>query len=679
MTELDHTEAKQEKSSFSSRYTLESKLGTGGMGVVYKAYDNVLHKPVAVKVLLPNSQSDAIIRFHQEAKMTARLSHLNILTVLDFGQNEAGDLYLVMDFLDGESLHDKLKSHGGSLPLQEAISIFLQICSGLQHAHSQGILHRDIKPSNIMLVKDERGMTQVKIVDFGLAKVQGAEQSLTTTGMRVGSPLYMSPEQAQTDSIDLRADIYSLGCLMYKTLTGKAPLIGETFLITIDMHANEIPRSINDVKPDLHFSSELANIVAKTLEKDPANRFQSCSELADALLGLDLSFLLVAPPVVQPIDDAIVLLPANKKSKTVFGVSVNLLAAVCALLVCIFVLGKAIIGALDSPIQPTAPIETRDLITDTMTIDVLTDKLYCERDGSLSAQDDFADANMEEILRFKDGQVRLSFAKSMVTGARFSLLRKMKKLEDLNLADTKIDDEALKQVGKLKKLKVLNLDNDRVGDIGLGYLSSLKNLEILKCERTLITNLGIEKLTNLEKLNSLDISGCAQVNGTCLDVIAKLPSLRALYIVQCPAITKADIERFRASTRKMCAVISEGVLVASKDEEKDDPKRKKEEEESNVARQRHHLARAVFLRYKDDMRNPRFFKFFQNKDCWKPRKSYADIKDPRIVECLKDQQLREVLKDPEIAQKWNSKETWVFMQHMEDRMKTYFPPEDFAR
>lgn len=680
MTELEHTGA-HEKVSFSSRYTLESKLGAGGMGVVYKGYDNVLHKPVAVKVLLPNSQTDAIIRFHQEAKMTARLSHLNILTVLDFGQNEAGDLYLVMDFLDGESLHDRLKHNRGPLPFAESISLFLQICAGLQHAHSQGILHRDIKPSNIMLVKDERGLLQVKIVDFGLAKSTGAEQSLTTTGMRVGSPLYMSPEQAKTDSIDSRADIYSLGCLMYKTLTGKPPLVGETFLITIDMHVNEIPRSINDVSPDLHFPSELANIVAKTLEKDPDDRFQSCTELSEALLGLDLSFLMVAPSAVPVAEDAIDILPPKKKSQTVFGVSVNLISAIIALVICLVVLGKAVVSVLNAPPPPAVPIHTRDLVTDTLTMDVLTDKLYCQSDGSLSANEDFGDQDMEQVLRFKDGQKRMSLAESMVTGTRFALLRKMKKLEELNLADTKIDDEALKPVGKLKRLKALSLDSDRIGDIGLGYLTGLENLETLKCEKTLITNLGIEKLVSFPKLTSLDISGCTGVTGECMDVLSKIPTLRALYVVQCPSIKKADIERFRTATNKMCAVISEGQLVTTKNEReegKDDPRYKEEQQkqkEQTILQQR---ARVVFLPYKDDMQNPKFFRFFQDKNCWKPRKSYDDIKNPRIVECLKDPQLRELLKNPEIAKMWKDKETWVRMQTMEDKMKSYFPPEDLG-
>lgn len=678
MAEPELSNTQPEKSGFSSRYNLESKLGTGGMGVVYKGYDNVLCKPVAVKVLLPNSQADAIIRFHQEAKMTAKLSHLNILTVLDFGQNEAGDLYLVMDFLDGESLQDLLKSRGGSLPLHEAVPLFLQMCSGLQHAHSQGILHRDIKPSNIMLVKDERGALQVKIVDFGLAKVKGAEQSLTTTGMRVGSPLYMSPEQAQTDEIDQRSDIYSLGCLMYKTLTGKAPLVGETFLLTLNMHVHEIPKCINEVNQDVQFPSELADIVAKTLEKNPDDRFQSCAKLAEALMSLEFSFLSIVPPAVTTPVTEIELPPIEKKGKTVFGVSVNLLSCAIAVFICVGITGKALIGLLATPDPPKMSVKTTTVDPRADTMDVMSDKLYCHPDGLLSANADFGDDDMHEVLRF-EGQTRLTFEGTMITGKSFAKLRELKKLEQLNLADTKIDDGALKHVGRIATLRSLILDRDRIGDIGLGHLSNLKELESLSCEKTLISNLGIEALIELKHLKTLNISGCTAVSGAALDVLRKLPSLRSLYVVQCPNIAKSDIERFKLLTRGLCEVNTKGALGKPQRLDLNDPKQilaDQKEHERNV-HQRH--ARLVFMRYKDDMLKPRFFRFFQNKDCWRPRKSYDDITDPRIVECLKDKELQEVLKNPHSFERWHNKKTWDDLQQMDDKMNAYFPPEDLAK
>lgn len=660
MKELEH-DAKIEPSTFASRYILEKKLGVGGMGAVYKGWDKILLKPVAIKVLLPNSQADAIIRFHREAKMAARLSHANILNVLDFGQNEDGDLYLVMDFLDGESLHERLKSQGGALHLAEALSIFLQICAGLYHAHSQGILHRDIKPSNIMLVEDERGLVQVKIVDFGLAKVEGAEQSLTTTGTRVGSPLYMSPEQAQTENVDQRSDIYSLGVLMYKTLTGKVPLAGDSFLLTLNMHVNEIPNSINDVSPDRQFPKELADIVAKTLEKDPDDRYQTAQELAEALMGLDLSFLTVPLPAMSPaaeLQEELLSTGIRRIRKNMFGVSlyVKVVFAVIGLGCAVFA-WKALSDFL-SESAPSTKIEQKEYVsrTDTDVADIVTDKLDCRPDGSIDAHDDFADENMHELLKFKQGQTSVSLKGSQVTGTGFATLREMKKLKELDLSDTKIDDKSLEEIGKLKKLTALKLEGNKIGDIGIQHLSGLNNLKVLHLQGTQITNLGLEPVSQLESLEMLDISGCKNITGAGLDTIAKLDKLVMLGAIECPNIKDADLARFRAS-KPSCRVHSDGKLNANADKKS-----------KNNERQARRVRWRAFMRYRKDIEDPEFKKFFERSDAWKSRTSYDDIKNPRIVACLKDAELQEIMKDPEARKRWNSAQAWEEVKRWDERI-----------
>lgn len=272
--------------SFGERYQLVKKLGTGGMGAVYHAVDSVLEKNVAVKILLPGLSSETIIRFQQEAKATARLDHPNIVKVLDFGQTPSGDLFLIMDFVGKNSLEDLIQREK-RIPIERALPIFIQIASGLSHAHKNGILHRDVKPSNIMFSDSQNG--NVQLVDFGLAKLQTeteSNQKLTTTGKHVGSPLYMSPEHVGGTDVDARSDIYSLGCLMFKTLTGKPPLQGKTSIDTIMMQREEIPPLLSETKCGLEFSSEIEDLVAKALEKDPADRFQSAEELKAALEGL---------------------------------------------------------------------------------------------------------------------------------------------------------------------------------------------------------------------------------------------------------------------------------------------------------------------------------------------------------------------------------------------------------
>jgi len=678
MTKSENIESKIEKSDFSSRYTLEAKLGVGGMGAVYKAYDKVLDKHCAVKLLLPNSQTEAIIRFHHEAKTAGRLSHPNILTTLDFGQNEAGDLYLVMDYLDGQSLHDLLKDRG-ILPLQEALSIFLQICAGLHHAHSQGILHRDIKPSNIMLVKDERGMPQVKIVDFGLAKVQGTEQSLTTTGMRVGSPLYMSPEQAQSVDVDQRSDIYSLGCLMYKTLTGKVPLFGETFLITINKHISEIPISVNELCPERHYPSDLSAMVQKCLEKDPDDRYQTAQSLSDALMSLDLSIMnVVSSSVPLFVEDTKVEEPKTI-AKKVKGMPVYLkYTAAFAAIIAVGVIWTSIANILD-PKEAVKKTVIPKVELESIEADIMSDKLTCERDGSLSAQEEFGDGNMNELLPFKNVQEKVSLANSKVTGKEFAVLKKMKKLTDLNLSDTAIDDKSLATVGKLKKLTRLALDRDKIGDIGLGHLSGLKNLEELRIESTQITNLGLEALQNLKGLQTLDISGCKQITGAGLDALQSLPSLNRLSVVQCIGITDGDIERFR-NNKTSCEVIAEGkIVVAEKVRYEDRFKRPSGDPVKNKQKQMSRKTFHLFMKYKNDMVNDReFYKYFDQKDPFKPRKDYSELKNPRLVKCLKDPDMQEVMKDPLNLKRWRDRQTWIHLQAFDEKIESYLIPMGFS-
>ena len=182
-----------EELTFSSRYKLDSKLGSGGMGAVYRAYDSVLRKNVAVKLLLPSLNQNMAVRFQQEAKTAAKLDHRNIIRVLDFGQTDKGEFYLIMEYLKGQTLEDMVKSKG-PLDVDSALPIFEQICMGMQHAHSHGVLHRDVKPSNIMV--DPESM-HVTIVDFGVAKFLSEDMSMTGKGKPLGSPAYMSPEQAK--------------------------------------------------------------------------------------------------------------------------------------------------------------------------------------------------------------------------------------------------------------------------------------------------------------------------------------------------------------------------------------------------------------------------------------------------------------------------------------------------
>ncbi|MBS2008268.1 MAG: tetratricopeptide repeat protein [Cyanobacteria bacterium SZAS TMP-1] len=272
------------------RYEIMEKLGTGGMGLVYKAKHLLMKRLVAIKLMLPQyaSNATALKRFQHEAQAASHLNHPNILTVYDFGVTPQGQPYLVMDLLEGTNLASVLENANHLRP-DRAINIFAQTCSALAHAHSKNVIHRDLKPGNIMLVEYEGRSDWVQIVDFGMAKilsaVDGEREELTKAGEVFGSPMYMSPEQCMAKELDARSDIYSLGCVMYRTLTGAPAVAGNTAMECFNKHANGEPEPFASVCPELQLSPNLEYIVFKAMAKDPSDRYQSMLELREALLA----------------------------------------------------------------------------------------------------------------------------------------------------------------------------------------------------------------------------------------------------------------------------------------------------------------------------------------------------------------------------------------------------------
>jgi serine/threonine protein kinase/Flp pilus assembly protein TadD len=258
------------------------------MGQVYKAKHRLLKRIVAVKMMHPNlvSGAAALKRFQKEAELASALNHPNILTVYDFGVTDAGVPYLVMAFLEGTSLAEQIAG-GTNLELKRSVHIFKQVSLGLAHAHENGVVHRDLKPSNIMLVQLDNDPDFVKIVDFGIAKLltptEGETDNLTRTGEVFGSPPYMSPEQCRALKVDARSDIYALGCVMYRTVSGKQPITGHDLIEYLYKHVNETPAAFNIVCPELNIPADLEAIIFKAMAKQPDDRYQSMGELREAL------------------------------------------------------------------------------------------------------------------------------------------------------------------------------------------------------------------------------------------------------------------------------------------------------------------------------------------------------------------------------------------------------------
>jgi serine/threonine protein kinase len=267
------------------KYRVERIIGTGGMGVVVEAMHIDLGQRVALKFMLPDAAANdaAVERFSREARASASLQSDNVVHVTDIGALESGEPFMVMEYLEGEDLGHILKTLG-PLTSDDAVDYVLQACAGLAEAHASGIIHRDLKPANLFLAHRVDTASVVKIVDFGISKVNvaGVVGKLTDTRDLMGSPLYMSPEQlASSRDVDARTDIWSLGIILYELLAGVAPFDGDTLpqLCSAVLIAPAPP--VLEKRPDL--PAGLADVVAKCLEKKPGDRYASVVELADAL------------------------------------------------------------------------------------------------------------------------------------------------------------------------------------------------------------------------------------------------------------------------------------------------------------------------------------------------------------------------------------------------------------
>ncbi|MFO0620073.1 MAG: protein kinase [Polyangia bacterium] len=268
------------------RYAIESRLGEGGMGVVYKARHVLIDKPVAIKILRKEAAQDtaAVQRFIQEAKSASKIGHSNIVDITDFGVLPDGHAYFVMEFLHGQTLAQAIQE--GPLEPARVCTIAAQMGRALNAAHQKGIVHRDLKPENIFLLEREGQKDYVKIVDFGIAKV-GSGQKLTQVGMVLGTPEYMSPEQATGQETDHRVDQYATGCIMYEMLTGVVPFLGDRPAQTLTKHVFEPVIPPRKRKPELKIPASLDAVVIRAMAKKPEARFPSMKELEQALTQVE--------------------------------------------------------------------------------------------------------------------------------------------------------------------------------------------------------------------------------------------------------------------------------------------------------------------------------------------------------------------------------------------------------
>jgi serine/threonine protein kinase len=277
------------------RYQVDRLIARGGMAAVYKAHHVKLNRPIALKILSPPADAEDpesfVQRFRLEAETLAQLDHPNIVILHDFGETADGRFFLAMEYVEGPRLSDILKD--GPLPYERSVKLILQVCAGLRYSHKRGVVHRDLKPSNLLIrlkegADDQKAEEQVKVVDFGLVKLTEteAEQSITRAGLILGSPHCMAPEQIRGLDVDPRTDIYAIGVLLFRCITGQYPFHGPNSAATMIAHLNQPCPTFFQTAPEVQVPGGLEEIVRKCLEKKPEDRYPDMQALTNDLAAI---------------------------------------------------------------------------------------------------------------------------------------------------------------------------------------------------------------------------------------------------------------------------------------------------------------------------------------------------------------------------------------------------------
>jgi serine/threonine protein kinase len=291
------------------QFQILQKIGSGGMGAVYKALQSDMNRMVGVKILHPKlaNRKDLVSRFRREARAMSQLTHPNTVKVFLYGELDDGSLYIIMEFLEGKNLNQTVRSEG-PFPIERALPILMQACGALDEAHKAGIIHRDLKPENIFLVQSDALRDYPKLLDFGLAKVGERQMRpgsimLTQEGMVFGTPEFMSPEQAQGKPLTPASDVYSLAVILYEVLTGKLPFDAKSAMDFIQLHVVGKPIPLNQRVSGKTFPLLLEQIMDRALGKRPEDRFSSAADLAVALHAVMQGAGRLPPQLATPVEE----------------------------------------------------------------------------------------------------------------------------------------------------------------------------------------------------------------------------------------------------------------------------------------------------------------------------------------------------------------------------------------
>lgn len=519
------------RGDFVSRFEIISQLGSGGMGVVYKAHDPHLDKVVGLKVVKSTNLSDQLqLRFQKEAKALKELTHGSIPEIYNFAISRDNEPYLVLEYVEGETLADLLEQKG-KLDLEEAIDIFIPICEALAYAHSNGVVHRDIKPENIILSRDNEDELQVKLIDFGLAKLESElidSQDLTVTGRVIGTPAYMSPEQIRSEKIGAASDIYSFGCVFYEILTGRPPFLGASALETASMHLTAPVEDAIANLPDGTHTDTVYNIAFLCLQKEVPDRFENASEIIKLLRDVKAELNEDSVEESAP-EEELSAKPTNGAPKKQY-IFIGLLA-----LSMLFII-YAYKTKIETEIKEVAPPQVAKEKDDKPfhALDPFGEntwhKFAFAGPGGWAAGQGITD----EDFRILTGKPKVYYITSVfsdsVTGKGLKYLRNSD-LVAMHLSSENLTDNAISETTYLPKLEKLSLKgSDKFSEKGMRKLQQLRHLNILSLTSSKLPPNTINVISKIKSLKAVTLDGCYPVKVKELEKLKKLPGLEVLLL-----------------------------------------------------------------------------------------------------------------------------------------------------
>lgn len=514
---------------FKARYEDLELLGRGGAGEVHLCHDRNLDIKVAVKFLHASAGPRELARFQTEAKAVAQLNHPNIVRVLDFGQTEAGDAYLVMQYNQGKNLAELIKEEG-SLKEEKALDILFGIASGLAHAHEKKILHRDVKPANVIFCQEDNGMLVPKLVDFGLAKwvEPDLDQELTSTGSILGTPAYISPEAIEGEQMTSASDVYSFGSMAFEMLTGTKPFRGDTALATMQLKMESEPPTLSSTDTG-EYPQPLEDFVSRCLKKNPRSRYRSGKELVDSIKRLIQERESEDQKEKEAVEAGATKLPLKETAV--------ITAALAVLAFAILTGYRYILPDSNKPEEDDRKSKQvlKDIKSSEDLLSIAGKEIEEHRlvETSLDGERwyEFKGLNHAEDLKELTGAKnieRLWMLNDDLVGKEFRILESLK-LKGLRIEGCTIDDANLITLSKFDSLEDLSIHSVK-GYSRKGFLEILKmkGLKRLNLGNTIMSDDLLPEVTRLPLLQRLGLEQCMKITGDNLEVLKQLPELKLL-------------------------------------------------------------------------------------------------------------------------------------------------------